>query len=159
MRDTILAISGRLDSTAVGRALSRELCRLRIPDDSTRRSVYIPAFRNALPQIFELFDFADTSVVTGNRHASIVAPQALYFLNHPFVAENARAAAAKNKAGSVRDQISHTYRETLGRRPTESELKLVKEQMVRKGKLARIVISVAFCVARIPVSLLKAHSS
>ena len=49
-----------------------------------RRSVYAPVFRNALPEIFEAFDFADPSSVVGKRNASTVAPQALFVLNHPF---------------------------------------------------------------------------
>ena len=42
-------------------------------------------FRNALPEIFEVFDFADPSMVTGRRNVSTVAPQALFLMNHPFV--------------------------------------------------------------------------
>ena len=52
-------------------------------------------FRNALPDLFEMFDFADPSMVVGRRDASTVAPQALFLLNHPFVLEQARAIAAR----------------------------------------------------------------
>ena len=127
LRDTILAISGRLDLTMGGASFKEgTTADFNYPDESQRRSVYVPAFRNALPQIFELFDFADTSVVSGQRHASIIAPQALYFLNHPFIQENARSAANKN-SGSMPERIKRAYHEVLGRAPTTSELQLASE--------------------------------
>ena len=58
-------------------------------------------FRNALPEVFEAFDFADPSLVVGRREASTVAPQALFLLNHPFVLAQARRIAA---AADDRDQ-------------------------------------------------------
>src|SRR5262245_62842826 len=61
----------------------------------TRRSVYLPVFRNALPEVLEAFDFADPSIVTGRRNVSTVAPQALYLLNHPLPAEQAKHAATR----------------------------------------------------------------
>ena len=60
----------------------------------TRRSVYVPVFRNALPELFEVFDFADPSMVVGRRNVSTVAPQALFLMNHPFVLEQARRGRA-----------------------------------------------------------------
>lgn len=70
-------------------------------DIGTRRSVYVPVFRNALPEIFGVFDFADPSMVVGHRNASTVAPQALFLMNHPFIVEQVRAAApADGRAGA-----------------------------------------------------------
>jgi hypothetical protein len=136
LRDTILAVSGRLDLSGGGLIINPgTTADFGYGDDSTRRSVYVPAFRNALPQIFELFDFADTSVVTGNRNASIVAPQALYFLNHPFIIENAGAAAKRNTSGQTRERIARAYRECLGRHPRDSEI-TVAEQHLRANPSA-----------------------
>ena len=127
LRDAILSISGRLDLTMGGANFKEGTAAdFNYPDESLRRGVYVPAFRNALPQIFELFDFADTSVVTGQRHASIIAPQALYFLNHPFIRENARSAAQRNTS-SMPEQISRAYLEVLGRAPTTSELQFANQ--------------------------------
>ena len=68
IRDAMLAVSGQLDRTAgrhrrvktgtVGRP------RLRRSTD-VRRSVYTPVFRNRLPELFEVFDFADPNMVDG----------------------------------------------------------------------------------------------
>lgn len=93
----------------------------------TRRSVYTPAFRNVRLELFEAFDFADINQVMGRRNNSTVAPQALYLLNHPFVMEQARLAAARSlEAPDLTDEarIDRTYRTALGRLPTDNEKKL-----------------------------------
>ena len=64
----------------------------------TRRSVYVPVFRNALPEIFEAFDFAPPTMVVGKRNISTVPTQALFLLNHPFVHDQSRAAAEEAEA-------------------------------------------------------------
>jgi hypothetical protein len=127
LRDAILSISGRLDLTTGGPTFKPGTAAdFGYSDESLRRSVYVPAFRNALPQIFELFDFADTSVVTGQRPSSIISPQALYFMNHPFILQNARAAADCNKST---DRATLAYRQTLGRFPSASELTLATDHL------------------------------
>ena len=78
MRDAMLSVSGELD-----RELRGSLIRKGTKADynyrhgSTRRSVYQPVFRNSLPELFQAFDFADTSVSVGSRARSTVATQAL----------------------------------------------------------------------------------
>lgn len=59
----------------------------------TRRSVYTPAFRNKRLELFEAFDFADINQSIGRREQSIVATQALYMMNHPFIKEMATRTA------------------------------------------------------------------
>ena len=97
IRDAMLAVGGELATRdgrpdVSGRARSRTTV---IVANDRRRSVYLPVFRNALPEIFEVFDFADPSMVTGRRNVSTVAPQALFLMNHPFVIEQSRAAARR----------------------------------------------------------------
>ncbi len=57
------------------------------------------------------------------RDVSTVAPQALYLMNNPFVAEQAKLAAAKLMAANDADdaRIVSLYRATLGREPTDGE--------------------------------------
>jgi cytochrome c553 len=125
IRDTLLAVGGQLRRDRGGPTFPPELASdfgYRYAD--TRRSVYAPVFRNALPELFEAFDFADPSVVTGRRNVSTVAPQALLLLNHPFVVDQARAAAGRLLAEGGADdgaRLVRAYRLCLGRAPTDGE--------------------------------------
>jgi hypothetical protein len=99
-------------------------------DTDTRRSLYVPVLRNALPEIFEVFDFADPSMVTGRRNTSTVAPQALYMLNASFVMQTARTAAQRllDDPGLDADQrVTIAYRSALGRFPTDRERRLATD--------------------------------
>jgi hypothetical protein len=126
IRDTMLSVSGRLKVDPPGGAtypasLSSDYG---YKGGSELRSVYVPVFRNALAEIFEVFDFADASVTTGRRNSSTVAPQALYLLNNPFVLEQSKYAAARllsEKPADDRARVVRAWRLTLGRAPTEGE--------------------------------------
>ena len=48
-----------------------------------------------LPQIFEVFDFADPNIQRGSRTSSTIAPQALLLMNHPMVIEQTNSAAKR----------------------------------------------------------------
>ncbi len=136
LRDAMLAVSGSLDLTPPrGPTFPRE----RTADygfvaDSNHRSVYLPVFRNALPEIFEAFDFAPTSMVTGRRPSSIVPTQALFLMNHPFVREQAlraarRLLAAQSSALSDAERLQRAWQLTLGRKATASELALARKHL------------------------------
>ena len=135
LRDTLLAVSGRLDLKYGGlnigtagdidaNSFSAQNTEYSYVYADTRRSVYTPAFRNKRLELFEVFDFGDINTTIGQRHVSTVAPQALYFLNHPFVLEQARAAAEQTMAqsGSEEEKIVSVFRRTLGRAPSAGEL-------------------------------------
>lgn len=98
------------------------------------RSVYLPAFRNSVPELIQAFDPADPSMVTGKRNTSTVAPQAMFLMNHPFVAEQAKAAATKLIAEKLDSDsgITKVYRQTLGREPSASERAIAVKYL--KGK-------------------------
>jgi hypothetical protein len=89
------------------------------------RSVYLPIVRNAEPEALMLFDFADPSIVVGQREETTVPAQSLYLLNSPFVAVNARAAAERLLAAdatmSDAERIDRAYLAAFGRRPTETQ--------------------------------------
>ncbi len=126
IRDAMLSVSGQLKPDAGGPTFKSGLTSdFTYKQTDTRRSVYLPVFRNALPEIFEVFDFADPSVGTGRRNVSTVAPQALFMLNHPWVSEQARATAARLLAEKQwpddSARLARAYRLTLGRPPTPAE--------------------------------------
>jgi mono/diheme cytochrome c family protein len=141
LRDALLAVSGRLDR-AVGGADSGELlfreaenigARIRpnrvqadhpVYTTSTRRSLYLPVVRNAVPDVLALFDGADPNGVTAVRNDTTVASQALFLLNHPFVREQslhfARLLLTDPKATDA-DRIALAHRLALAREPLASE--------------------------------------
>jgi hypothetical protein len=128
LRDAMLAVAGRLDLTVGGPTIrSGATADFNYVDKSQRRSVYVPVLRNSIPELFEVFDFPETSMVVGRRNQSTVAPQALFMLNSPFVREQSAAAARALLAGHSSDDdraIELAFRQTLGRppRPVEAEL-------------------------------------
>ncbi len=125
IRDAMLTISGKLDLTAGGATYPATLVAdYGYQTDSTRRSVYLPQFRNAIPELLEVFDAADPSTVTGRRNTSTVSQQSLFLLNHPFPVEQAKHATTKLLAENLKDdnaRITRAYRQTLGREPTPGE--------------------------------------
>ena len=128
MRDAILVASGRLDPTAGGMTIRPAASNdYSYEQDSLRRSLYLPALRNSLPEFLEAFSLADPSRTTGRRDLGTVAPQALLMLNHPFVLAEAEHAAkrihAEGTCNESRLELA-TYR-VLGRAPLESERTLV----------------------------------
>jgi hypothetical protein len=134
IRDTLLTVSGQLNLDYLGPNIngagdinandfSAQNIEYGYKYEDTRRSVYTPAFRNKRLELFEVFDFADINQPIGKRNVSTVAPQALYLLNHPFVVEQARAAAAQlASSGSADERIVHAFQRTLGRSPSTAEL-------------------------------------
>ena len=136
LRDTMLVLAGKLDHRTGGPTYpAGRKSDYGYRDEGTRRSVYVPVFRNALPEIFELFDFADPSMVTGQRNVSTVAPQALFFLNHPFVIDQAQAAAVRilNRSRSDSERLDRLYLEALGRPPTTREAAVAHQHLARAG--------------------------
>ena len=78
-----------------------------------------------MPELFQVFDFADPSMVVGRRNVSTVAPQALFLMNHPFPREQAEATAKRLLAdASLRDdkaRLDFAARAILGRGPSDDE--------------------------------------
>jgi hypothetical protein len=140
IRDGMLLVSGDLKPAAGGRTYKEGMTSdFAFKQTDTVRSVYLPVFRNALPEIFEAFDFADPSVSTGRRNVSTVPPQALFMMNHPFVAEQAKHTAGRLMALGLADDAARAewaYRVTLGRSPAQREKDAVVEYVRRAGDSA-----------------------
>ncbi len=126
LRDAMLFISGQLQKNAGGLTIEK----FSAYDNGyqfgnfNRRSVYAPAFRNATLDIFKVFDFANPNMVEGRRVQTTLPTQALYMMNHPFVMQQAQAAAKKllhQCDTSVGDRLKSLYLQTVGRPPTSEE--------------------------------------
>ncbi|MGI9244677.1 MAG: DUF1549 domain-containing protein [Verrucomicrobiales bacterium] len=131
LRDAILFVSGRLDPS-IGGASIRPGTKSEFGYDfaSERRSLYLPVFRNALPDLFSVFDFPDPNLVAGERNTSTLATQALYFMNHRFVieqSEHAAKALLRGEEPAVEDRVQVAYLRSLGRLPSATEAALAQE--------------------------------
>jgi len=82
IRDTLLAVSGRLDATQFGPPVGI--------GDRARRSIYVGIRRNNLSPFLEIFDAPKPFTTLGRRDATNVPAQSLAFLNDPFVIEAAK---------------------------------------------------------------------
>jgi hypothetical protein len=132
IRDTILAVSGQLNLDYLGpnitgagdidaNSTGAQSIEYGYVYKDTRRSVYTPAFRNKRLELFEVFDFGDINSSVGQRNVSTVSPQALFFLNHPFVVEQARAAAERTLVLPESRRLTMAFLRTLGRAPSAAE--------------------------------------
>ena len=131
IRDAILQVSGRLDTTLGGSLVDWKNNEY-VPGDevsatSVRRTVYLPIVRDRTYDALLLFDFANPSVTTARRVPTVVPQQALFFLNSPLVQTSAVAVARSlplgdDKAGPIPEQaIDAAYRRILGRTPSAPE--------------------------------------
>jgi cytochrome c553 len=136
IRDAMLVVSGQLDRRIGGLSLKPgTTSEYDYRFDDARRSVYTPVLRNKLLELFEAFDFPDPNIVAGRRNVSTVATQALYLLNHPFVMEQARRAAAQpDPAQGSEVQLERAYRTTLGRPPTKGEKAIALKFLAAAGE-------------------------
>ena len=131
IRDSVLATSGALDAAMGGTLLSigdhdyvtNDQSGNAARYDSNRRSIYLPVIRNAMFGLFTAFDYPDSSAPIDCRPRTVVAPQALFFMNAPFVDEAAKriaAALAAETADSDR-RVREAFRRTLARDPDARE--------------------------------------
>ena len=92
--------------------------------DAKFRSVYLPIIRDEEPRSLEVFDFADSSAIIGQRETSNTANQALYMMNNPFVLQQSAAFAIELADYSSRPvtQIERAFLLVYGRPPTSKEL-------------------------------------
>ena len=135
IRDALLQISGELELTRGGltiRKLSEYDYSYKF--ETVRRSVYVPRFRNAVPDLFRVFDYANPNLVTGLRNASVLPSQALYLSNSPYIRERAAAAGGRLIAAKDRDsdeRLNVAFLRSIGRWPTEEESSLFREFLTR----------------------------
>jgi len=131
VRDALLFVAGRLApeppaGSAVartGEGLAMFLRVAGIDDSDAHRSVYLPVVRDQVLESLALFDFADPSLVVGERAATNGPAQALYFMNGAFVSRQAEALAGRVRTGEQDDagRVNQAYRLVLARSPTARE--------------------------------------
>ncbi len=138
IRDTMLAVSGRLNRKAGGPSVFPTLpAEVQGTQDSAgkgwadspveeqdRRSVYLVVKRALKIPLLECLDFANSASPLGLRSTTTTAPQALMLLNDPFVQRQAAALADRVRHDAGKDleaQIESAFARVLQRSPTASE--------------------------------------
>ncbi|HKS37101.1 MAG TPA: DUF1549 and DUF1553 domain-containing protein, partial [Verrucomicrobiae bacterium] len=134
IRDSLLAVSGRLNPTMFGPSVlpplpadlatsAKNWTANSGAADRARRSIYVFARRNLRFPFFEAFDAPDNNVTCPERGRSVTAPQALTLLNSEEVLTAAGAAATRvmQEASSADERIRRAFQLALGRAPTASE--------------------------------------
>ncbi|MBC7965405.1 MAG: PSD1 domain-containing protein [Fuerstia sp.] len=133
IRDSILAVSGRLDGTMYGpsihpyRATADTEKRLYIGplDGDGRRSIYIKFQLMEAAQFLSAFNLPGGKIAQGRRDASNVPAQSLALLNDPFVlamADRWSESLVADGSMNVAERLTRMFVSALGRPPSASEL-------------------------------------
>jgi hypothetical protein len=150
LRDSLLAVSGRLDRACGGPSAQQFWFKddhsptydyTRFDVDSSagaRRSVYRFIVRSVSDPFMDIMDCPDSSLLTPKRNETLTALQALALLNNPFVLRQAEHLAERLHAecggtGDVRAQVDRAYKLVLGREPSARELERLSEYAARHG--------------------------
>lgn len=137
IRDAILAVSGKLETTRPEGSPAKDLPVIELRNNGQEasgiqdianqvryRSVYLPLLRGIVPTALEVFDFAEQGLVTGKRTNTTVAPQALYLLNDTFVRKYSLLLAESllaNHETNTAEQVKSVYQAVFNRLPNDDE--------------------------------------
>lgn len=120
LRDSMLHVAGRLDTSLGGRGAM-------LDDKNTRRALYGYTDRFRIPALLRNFDVANPDTSISRRAETLVPLQALYLMNSSFVRQQAAVIlhrAEIERAKTARERISAAFRIVLSRQPSKDELKL-----------------------------------
>ena len=120
MRDSMLAVSGRLDGALGGRPVD-----VAGDPENRRRTVYGLVDRQNLPGLFRSFDFAVPDQCVERRPRTTVPQQALFALNAPFIQVQAMAVARLPEvvsAATDAERVRVLFRRILGRDASVAEV-------------------------------------
>ena len=147
VRDSILAVSGRLDPKMYGPSVPPHLTAHMVGrgrpgqsgplDGAGRRSIYLGVRRNFLTPMFLAFDYPIPFTTMGRRSVSNVPAQALTLLNNPFVVQQAEIWARRVLAQpgrSATQRVNEMYLTAFGRPPSKSELADALKFLEEQGK-------------------------
>jgi mono/diheme cytochrome c family protein len=116
IRDNLLAVSGRLDSTMFGPGT--------LDENMRRRSIYFTVQRSKLIPFLQVFDWPDSLTSAGARPTTVVSPQALLFLNNPQVRACAAGLAERLLPSAQKDlaaAVDRAYGLAFARAPSPRE--------------------------------------
>ena len=121
MRDAWLSIAGELDPTFGGRA--GEL--FAAANKPQRRTLYASIDRQFVPGVLRMFDYANPDMHAPQRSETTVPQQALFSLNHPFIADRAKALIRRldtsTESTDLNSRVQWLFQAVLQRSPTQAE--------------------------------------
>ena len=127
IRDSMLAVSGKLDLTQFGAGS--------LDQNMTRRSVYFFIKRSQLIPMMMLFDWPEHLVSIGQRPVTTIAPQALMFMNSPQGRDYATAFAKRLPQDSSEKAIQNAWRLAFGRAPSDAEFQASLQFLKRQQEV------------------------
>jgi hypothetical protein len=145
IRDCVLAVSGRLDSTMGGAPIllvarpdglvTIDASKLRRPEDANRRSVYLLSRRAYNLSLLSVFDRPPFAVNCPKRDSSVVPLQSLTMLNDEFIAQEAEHLASRVAAATSASQeqtVRAVFERTVARAPNTTEARHCAEFIARQ---------------------------
>ncbi|MDB4645215.1 DUF1553 domain-containing protein, partial [Rubripirellula sp.] len=124
-RDSLLAVTGELDTTLGGPSIDRIV-------DSNRRTLYARVSRNepqGSDEFLRLFDFPIPRASAAKRTSNVLPQQFLFMMNSPFMIKRAKALSKQLQQQATTDQarLELVYSLLYGRSPTEQELSVANQ--------------------------------
>jgi hypothetical protein len=138
-RDSLLAVTGKLDTTIGGASIDNIV-------DSNRRTLYAKVSRNdpqRSDEFLRLFDFPIPRASSAKRTTNVIPQQFLFMMNSPFMLDRAKALADRlqKTENDQQGQITQAYKLLYGRQPTERERQTatsyLQSQLSPDGELNR----------------------
>jgi len=131
IRDSLLKVSGLLDTTMFGKGTLDPLMK--------RRSIYFQIKRSKLIPTMQLFDSPEPLVSQGARPSTIISPQALMFMNNGQIRAAAMSLAGKfeNKANSQAVMVG--YETVISRAPSLTEKQAISAFITKQEESYREV--------------------
>jgi len=143
IRDSLLAVSGLMDSEMYGTLLTlkprqyvndAKTGRHLVNYTNSRRSIYQPVIRNKVYSLFQTFEFPSPSLVSGRRATTTVPPQLLLMMNSELVARCSQAMAVRMLQDSSLTEVERiglSYESAYGRIPGKVEVRRASEFLRR----------------------------
>jgi hypothetical protein len=155
-RDSILAVTGRLESAVGGTSINPQ------DPNARRRTIYSRASRLELNKLLAMFDYPDPNVHADRRVETTTPLQKMFVLNSPFMAEQASALAERLQSDVVagqnadsedlvaadRQRIERAYALLYGRDPEEQEVRLGLEFLAKSTETNSAATATADRAAR-----------
>jgi hypothetical protein len=125
MRDALLAVGGNFDHAIGGPSVQNFLA-----PTANRRTLYAHLDRLNVPGVYRTFDFPSPDSTSAKRDQTTVPPQALFLMNHPFVAACAKNVTRRPDVSSLTEpasKLDRVFAILFGRPPTARERALALE--------------------------------